>query len=211
MLCLCLLLTCPAWAGQPIDITNYYLDPHPERLTNFLWESSLRPDLRDEALDIHAVFIAAALNKAPQYTQATLDQAALLTAERSELALKTAWLMNNKAGNAFLAKAAKDSWPDAADMLATPAPDFRSLEAMDDFTLDCLWVTFFATGDEWPVLQILSVAALKPTSAETDILRSAAAWSLQSNARQHARVKSILADARTASPQNAQLIDAILE
>jgi len=190
---------------------NYYRAPRPEVLPGYLHETSLDPALTEDSADLPAVFLAAALNQSPIDAKAALDKASTLPPDKSVLALKTAWLMNNRLGRAFLKQAAERGWPDAADMLRIPPPDLRNLNQLDPFSLDCLWVTFFATGQDWPVLKVISVLDMVPKNENEGVLRATAAWSLESNSKSHPRVLAILREARqSASPQLAAQIDEIL-
>ncbi|MDD3310611.1 hypothetical protein [Pseudodesulfovibrio sp.] len=201
----------PARAEEPLDLMTYYRNPRPGLLPDYLHDMSLDPALNEDAADLYAVFLAAALNQSPIDAQAALDKASTLPQDKSVLALKTAWLMNDRPGRAFLRQAAERGWPDAADMLRTPPPDFRNPQRLDAFYLDCMWVTFFATGRDWPVLKVVSALDVDPKSVDDGVLRTAAAWSLKSNAGNHPRVLAILREVRqTASPRLAAQLDEIL-
>lgn len=200
-----------ASTGNDLDIMTYYQAPRPERLPDFLYATSLRKDAEEGSIDLYAVFLAAALDRSPDKGRAALAKAAALPPDRSELALKTAWLMRGPLGRDFLQQAAGRDWPDAADMLRTPAPDFRTVEPLDPFYLDCLWATFFATGEDWPVRRVVSVLENKPGTVDEGVLLHAASWSLESNAKSHPRVLAILTAARrTAAPGLAERLDEIL-
>lgn len=87
--------------------------------------------------------------------------------------------------------------------------DFKSPIPKDPNDLDCLWSEFFATGSPEPIKKIISVIAYEENDIDltapvwtkmnitsktmaSKLLQSAAGWSLNSNAREHKKVRETI-------------------
>ncbi|TFW31318.1 hypothetical protein [Massilia horti] len=193
----------PAFAGD--WLSHYYEHPTPERFVTEVKALSKSGYLSNpQSASMISVFLARVMAANPAQVDGWLGQLSDLKGGDRESLLFAASLSGTKEAQAYLGRQ-----PDAEKYRGKPV-DISALEPNNPTVLDMFWADFFATGEAAPVRRI--VAALnydkysgaldryaKSEKTEKDrndaVLEAvfkAAAWSLESNARQHRRVGEIL-------------------
>ena len=185
-------------------MAHYYESPAPDEFVG--WVRSVaregllaKPSSRLPVM----IFMSEVLRQNPERAaQWCKDLAFLPQSDKPHVA----WTFRNAAVPGFEACVQKDMGllPSEADkVLASGRFDLMARQPASAAELDMLWVTFMATGRDEPVNRIIEVLArpeperTDPGGAQALLLRGAASWSLASNARQHPRVRELVAARRS--------------
>lgn len=83
--------------------------------------------------------------------------------------------------------------------------DLKTMQITTALDLDMLWASFFATGDEVFIKQIISTLDYNKERDEVDLVSEAAIWSLKSNAEQHEKVLNILNEESVSNNNNQNI------
>jgi hypothetical protein len=174
---------------------RYYLAPEPEKIVCSLRSGSSLYEDNPSAHSPLAHFYAAVLRGNRSLTTKVFDHASANEGERF-LALHALWVVHT-AETAKLVSRAKEAWRSSAvDAFIERLESKRPLDPLErpltePESLDDLWATFAATGDERIVARIASVAHLQEDGHGMEIIVGGTArWSLQSMVDQHARVRA---------------------
>jgi hypothetical protein len=183
-------------------MSSYYKAPQPDRFVAEVRKMSKEGNLTNANTEPPIVaFLSRVIAYNPQRIPAWMTALADLPNNDKDTLHKAIWYSNTKAGNAYLKEHGVAKYVDK------PAPNILTVEIDDASVLDMLWGYFLATGDQAPIRRIVSAASpAKHTAApdsqkkppKTDdeeqacqVIRYTAAWSLNSNCREHPRVKEI--------------------
>ncbi len=207
VLCLTLLAGTPAgFAADAFEserdlgrwMSFYYRNPAPDRVPEALEFFCDSPSCKTIAAPPMAAFFAALFKQDGGLMQKTFDRVSLDGSEKARILLVKALSLTNSEGGRKLLREAAGSWQAerlrgviSQELARTPA-DFVPPVVGTPTTLDMLWAAFYATGDETPVLKIISVAHLGRDGEGADKVAGAAAtWALGFNAKHHPRVLEI--------------------
>jgi len=199
-------------------ISYCYLDPQPDRVTHFIDRACTAGMLKDENVTGPiAGFLAGVLSANPELAEPLVEQMAAYSGiERSGLVLGM-WfsgLHNARLLLEPLMQPESSQQAAAAQSILSRMP--RELTEVPfehgPWVLDALWGKFMATGDDAPVVRVMS--ALPWSTGEGDIkgdvnkllVGKAAKWSLTSNAFQHERVMSICEAQLQSQPEEVAIL-----
>ena len=179
-------------------VTYYYLKPEPARAVEAIASASRLGLMKDGKSSPSLIgFLAGVVRKEPAVArEAATRLVSLPKAEQPVLALGL-WYSGHPETAKLLAGLARSvpeqkAMYDELSQKAAPPLDQIPLE-QGPWVLDALWGNFMATGDERPVLRVMS--ALPWADAQGDKVKAlaggAARWSLTSNAIHHPRVLAI--------------------
>lgn len=179
-------------------VTYYYLKPEPARAVEAIASASRLGLLKDGKSSPSMIgFLSGVVRKEPAVAREAASRlVSLPKAEQPVLALGLWYSGHPEAGKllAGLSRSVPEqkAMYDELSQNVAPKLDQVPLE-QGPWVLDALWGSFMATGDERPVLRVMS--ALPWTDAQGDKARSlaggAARWSLTANAVRHPRVLAI--------------------
>jgi len=179
-------------------VTYYYLKPEPARAVEAIASASRLGLMKDGKSSPSMIgFLSGVMRKEPAVAREAASRLVSLPgAEQPVLALSL-WYSGHPETGKLLAGLAR-SVPEQKEMYdelsqqAAPKLDQVPLD-QGPWVLDALWGNFMATGDERPVLRVMS--ALPWVEAKGDKAKAlaggAARWSLTSNAVHHPRVLAI--------------------
>ena len=186
-------------------LSQYYENPTPERFVTEVQALSKAGKLADpKTAALTSIFLGRIMAANPAQVEAWLNQLGDLKGDDRETLLFAASLSETKVAQDYL-----EHQSDAEKYRGKPI-DIRTLEPKNPAVLDMLWADFFATGEAVPIRRIIIALTYDKYSGALDryaksektekdrddaILEAvfqAAAWSLESNARQHRRVGEIL-------------------
>ncbi|WP_139826198.1 MULTISPECIES: hypothetical protein [Derxia] len=186
-------------------INHYYERPTPERLVTEVraWSKSGRmSDPKTSGVVI--AFLAQVMASNPERIEGWLDELVDLNGPDRQVLLTAAGQSGTKEARAYLMRQ-----PEGRRYQGN-GRDWRALEPDNPVVLDMLWADFLATGEAVPVRRVVKAlnyekysgaidryASSKKTAqdrndAVLEAVFKAALWSLNSNARQHRRVRDIL-------------------
>lgn len=123
----------------------------------------------------------------------------LLSQTMKEFIWDGMWLSNTKEGIQYLKKTAVNE-NDANkkyinELMAKTPPNLLMQPVLEPHDLDKNWISFFATGDQDYVLNVISALDFHSSNQKDQLMmKSAAKFSLTSNCEQHKKVKNILKD-----------------
>lgn len=178
--------------------TYYYLSPQPQRLgaaIKYFCSSALYKD--KVILAMMSFFVAGLKNNDEMIKEVYDELIQNSTIREKTFFLDILWLINTENSRKSIEKA-RSEWNDT-EVQEKISQQHRSIP-YDAFTmpiispqsLDMLWATFFATGDENIVRRVISVIRLSKDGKGAEALIGASAlWSLKSNAKQHKKVMDI--------------------
>jgi len=178
-------VTAGTWAftdGEALGqwLTYYYRNPEPSRVIDVIEAAGRDGSLEHDAKASITGFVAGAVTKEPSLLEAMADRFPELTNTEQSVVILGIWYSAAPGSAQTLRRIAGRSpqWAKAIEgQLAKGTPVITHL--------DSLWGYFMATGDEAPVLHVISY--LKPGLR----VQAMARWSLSSNAEQHPRVMEI--------------------
>lgn len=201
----CLLLSSPISAETDSDwLTYYYKHPQPDRMVAEVNAISAKGKLTDKKTSaLLAVFLGQVMALNPDRIPVWLDAFKQLPEQDRAVVLRAAWFSNTATAAEYFRVHGMQQY------LQRKPPDILTLPVESGERQDMLWAYFFATGKPEPVRKIVStleyhkyagaLKAYKDSSkteedkrrAYLDAVFQAAIWSLESNMRQHPRVREI--------------------
>lgn len=189
--------------------TYYYRKPEPAKVGDAMAEASRRGLYRGgKNAPPWFGFLAGALAKSPMAAAATVKRLAALPEDDQPIVVFGIWYSGLPQTRALLQQVARDMPAQKAiaeQLAATAAPRMTDIPLeQGGWVLDMLWGNFIATGDEAPILRIISAlpwARTRGDSARMSVGGSAL-WSLTANAALHPRVMEICRQqAKTQPPE----------
>jgi hypothetical protein len=200
-------------------ITYYYVQPEPQVVGEAVRAASLQGFIKGgKSAPPFFGFIAGVMHKNPEVAQLLAERLASLPEIDQPVLVLGIWYSGHTATKPLL-KTLLKSMPAHKEMiegfLAKTPPRLLDLPLeQGPWVLDALWGYFMATGDDSPVVRIIS--ALPWVNVRGDIPRlsvgGAAKWSLTSNAVQHERVLAICRAQLGSQPQEvAHVLKVVIE
>jgi hypothetical protein len=199
-------------------LTYYYQKPEPALVADGMLAASKRGLFRDGAnAPSFFGFLGGALGKAPSMAAATVKRLAALPENDQPIVVFGLWYSGHPETRKLLAQAARDmpSQRQAIEDLASSTPPRLTEIPLEQggWVLDALWGRFIATGDEAPIVRIIS--ALPWSAVRGDATRmtvgGSARWSLTANASLHPRVMEICRQqAKVQPPEVARILDDVI-
>ena len=173
-------------------ITHYYSKPEPHRVAEAIRSASSKGFMKDgQKAPPFIGFIAGVMSKNPSTAQSLAKHLTFLPEVDQPVLILGVWYSAYPEAKLLL-KQFRKSMPKHKEMidhlLANGRPGLLELPLeQGPWVLDALWGYFMATGDDAPVVRIIS--ALPWVNVRGDVSRlsvgGAARWSLISNAIQH--------------------------
>jgi len=176
-------------------VTFYYTRPEPSRVAEAMTSASKMGLFREgKAAPPFFGFLAGVLGKDPSLAPSIVKQLSKLPVNDQPVVVLGVWYSGHKDTRQFLAELTK-SMPALETMVAnltgSTAPRLTDISLEEGpWVLDALWGTFMATGEDAPVIRIMSALPWIEVRGNIPKLMvgGAAKWSLTSNAVQHGRV-----------------------
>ena len=198
--------------------TYYYQKPEPAKVGDAMVEASRRGLYRGGTnAPPWFGFLAGALAKSPMTASATVKRLAALPESDQPIVVFGIWYSGLPQTKSLLEQVARDmpaQKQTVEQISANAAPRMTDIPLeQGGWVLDMLWGNFIATGDEAPVLRIIS--ALPWSQARGNSARmtvgGSARWSLTANAALHPRVMEICRQqAKLQPPQVARVLDDVI-
>lgn len=191
-------------------MTYYYLHPEPASIApaiKYAFASHLIDDVQRSGPAVFG-FIAGTVKKNPELADSLIREFSSFNEAQYALLLVGIWYADlpHDRSRKIVAKALerypalKKNYP----FLMQPSVDLLTVSPKRGvWVLDALWGNFMATGDQRPVINIISVLPWMDESKKSEVIAmgkpglylmavsGAAKWSLTSNAQQHPRVLAI--------------------
>lgn len=162
-------------------------------------------------------FLAGALAKSPMTAAATVKRLAALPEDDQPIVVFGIWYSGLPQTKQLLQQVARDMPAQKAiveQLSATAAPRMTDIPLeQGGWVLDMLWGNFIATGDEAPVLRIISALPWSQTRGNSARLNvgGSALWSLTANAALHPRVMEICRQqAKVQPPEVARILASVI-
>ncbi len=199
----------PTTAPQPVDLADadletwhayYYLDPTPDRLEAYMLHLAEKEHFRDfDRAYSTGAFVAKILQQNPELADPIAVRLRDVPFRQRWGFNYGLWLSGISGANDILDREAQllDNPHLREQLLAFVGPepfDVLGVEEIDPRTVDMLWESFYATGDEAYVVRTMTVLpdpAVPDDSRERRRLTNAAAWVLAQNCFRHRRVMDI--------------------
>jgi hypothetical protein len=198
--------------------TYYYQKPEPARVGDAMLEAGRRGLYRNGTnAPPWFGFLAGALAKSPMTAASTVKRLAALPESDQPIVVFGLWYSGLAETRSLLAQVARDmpSQRQNIEQLSGMTPP-RIIDLpleQGGWVLDVLWGNFIATGDEAPVLRIISAvpwSQARGNSARMSVGGSAR-WSLTANAALHPRVMEICRQqAKVQPPEVARILDDVI-
>lgn len=194
--------------------TYYYQKPEPAKVGDALAEASRRGLYRGGTnAPPWFGFLAGALAKSPMTAAATVKRLATLPEDDQPIVVFGIWYSGLPQTKPLLQQVARDMPAQKGiveQLSATAAPRMTDIPLeQGGWVLDMLWGNFIATGDEAPVLRIISALPWSQTRGNSARMSvgGSARWSLTANAALHPRVMQICRkQAKTQPPEVARIL-----
>lgn len=194
--------------------TYYYQKPEPALVGDAMAEASRRGLYRN---GMNAPpwfgFLAGALAKSPMMAAGTVRRLATLPESDQPIVVFGIWYSGLAETKSLLAQVARDmpaQKPIVEQLSATAAPRITEIPLeQGGWVLDMLWGNFIATGDEAPILRIISALPWSQTRGNSARMTvgGSARWSLTANAALHPRVMAICRQqAKVQPPEVARIL-----
>jgi hypothetical protein len=178
--------------------TYYYQKPEPAKVGDAMAEASRRGLYRGGTnAPPWFGFLAGALAKSPMTAAATVKRLATLPESDQPIAVFGIWYSGLPQTKPLLEQVARDMPAQKGiveQLSATAAPRMIDIPLeQGGWVLDMLWGNFIATGDEAPILRIISALPWSQTRGNSARMTvgGSARWSLTANAALHPRVMEI--------------------
>jgi len=188
-------------------ITYYYTKPEPHRVAEAIRTASSQGFMKNgQKAPPFIGFIAGVMSKNPSMAQSLAEQLTSLPEVDQPVLILGVWYSVYPEAKPLLERLT-ESMPKHKEMiahlLANGRPSLLDLPLEQvSWVLDALWGNFMATGDDAPVIRIIT--ALSWINARGDVPRllvgGAARWSLISNAIQHKPVLTACQKALASQP-----------
>ncbi|WP_419787357.1 hypothetical protein [Pseudodesulfovibrio sp.] len=186
------------------DMMNYYLNPKPKKLAEWLQAVAIEPTPEGQDDTIPAFFFGEALRRNPEQC-ANIKKVILETDAEAiqRLGILSLWVANVEASREALTAICKQTndtaLVDAVNSLLQQEPrEAIRTPIVNAADLDRLWMVFAATGDIQTVQRIMSIGRYNPdkvlgkVSMDNFLLIKVARWSLFSVAKNNALVDEAL-------------------
>ena len=190
-------------------ITYYYSKPEPQRVAEAIRAASSQGFMKNgQKAPPFIGFIAGVMSKNPSMAQSLAEQLTSLPEVDQPVLILGVWYSAYPDAKSLLERLTK-SMPKHKEMidqlLVNGRPGLLDLPLeQGPWVLDALWGNFMATGDDAPVVRIIS--ALPWVNVRGDVSRllvgGAARWSLISNAIQHKPVMAACRKELTSQPKD---------
>ena len=198
---------------------NYYLEPHPERLTVAL-EFMDRNHYLDEFPDIAAVFLGRVMSSHSESVAAWLADWDQLSGRQWDVVLLALWLADTPESRGELRRHLSRSTPGHRQRLTAllardpKTADLLAVEPADPRQISQMWAAFSATGDNRYVRRVISYLTWYG-AAEGGLRRAigeVAMLSLAASALQHEQVATLCEEQRAAhdNPQVRAMLKVML-
>lgn len=218
----CLALAAPPMFSSRTELvrwfTYYYQKPEPAKVGDAMAEASRHGLYRGGTnAPPWFGFLAGALAKSPMTAASTIKRLATLPEDDQPIVVFGIWYSGLPQTKSLLAQVARDmpaQKPIVEKLSATAAPRMTDIPLeQGGWVLDMLWGSFIATGDEAPILRIISAvpwSQARGNSARMSVGGSAR-WSLTANAALHPRVMEICRrQAKIQPPEIARILDDVI-
>jgi hypothetical protein len=192
-------------------MTYYYVNPQPHRVADAIQAASSRGFMRNgQNAPPFIGFLAGVISKTPATAQSLAGQLASLPEADQPVLILGIWYSSLGEAKPLLEQLAR-SMPKHREMidhlLAHGRPGLLEIPLeQGPWVLDALWGNFMATGDDAPVVRIIS--ALPWINVRGDVPRllvgGAARWSLISNAVQHERAMAVSREQLALQPKEVR-------
>lgn len=198
--------------------TYYYRKPEPARVGDAMLEAGRRGLYREGAnAPPWFGFLAGALAKSPMTASSTVKRLAALPESDQPIVVFGIWYSGLAETKALLAQAGRDmpSQRQSIEQLSAMTPP-RLIDLpleQGGWVLDVLWGHFIATGDEAPILRIISAVPWSQTRGNSARMSvgGSARWSLTANAALHPRVMEICRrQAKVQPPEVARILEDVI-
>lgn len=193
-------------------VTYFYSHPEPHRVPEALAAASKLDAFRGgKAVPPFFGFVAGVLGKEPALAAVLIEQFGDLPESAQPVVILGIWYSGHPDTRALLASIARAK-PVHASMLEAlkgTAPRLVDISLEEGpWVLDALWGHFMATGDDGPVLRIMSALPWVEVRGNIPklLVGGAAQWSLASNAVQHPRVLQLCKAQLSAQPKDVALV-----
>lgn len=193
--------------------TYYYQMPEPARVADGMVEAGRRGLFRNGTnAPSFFGFLAGALAKAPATASDTVRRMATMPENDQPVVIFGLWYSGHPDTRKLLAQAAKEmpSQRQAVEqLLSSTAPRLTEIPLEQGaWVLDMLWGNFIATGDEAPILRIISALPWSQRRGDPQrmVVGGAARWSLAANAGLHPRVLEICRQQVRTQPREVAVI-----
>lgn len=189
-------------------ITYYYLEPKPDQVADAIHAASSKGFIREgKKAPSFFGFVAGVISNNHSMAEAIAEGLTSLPEVDQQVLILGVWYSTYEDGKPLLERLSK-SMPNSGavidQLLASGRPSLLELPLeQGPWVLDALWGNFMATGDDAPVIKIISALPWINVRGDTSRLMvgGAARWSLISNAIQHERVLAICRDALMSQPE----------
>ena len=218
----CLALAAPPMFSSRTELvrwfTYYYQKPEPAKVGDAMAEASRHGLYRGGTnAPPWFGFLAGALAKSPMTAAATVKRLATLPEDDQPIVVFGIWYSGLPQTKPLLQQVARDMPAQKAiveQLSATAAPRMTDIPLeQGGWVLDMLWGNFIATGDEAPILRIISAvpwSQARGNSARMSVGGSAR-WSLTANAALHPRVMEICRrQAKIQPPEVARILEDVI-
>jgi hypothetical protein len=193
--------------------TYYYQRPEPAAVADGMVEASRRGLFRNGSnAPSFFGFLAGALVKAPSTAADTVKRMARLPENDQPIVVFGLWYSGHPDTKQLLAAVGRDmpSQRQAVEqLLSSTAPRLTEIPLKQGaWVLDALWGNFIATGDEAPILRIISALpwSQRRGDAQRMVVGGAARWSLTANAGLHPRVLEICRQQLRTQPKEVAVV-----
>jgi hypothetical protein len=198
--------------------TYYYQKPEPAKVGDAMAEASRRGLYRGGTnAPPWFGFLAGALAKSPMAAAATVKRLATLPEEDQPIVVFGIWYSGLAQTKPLLQQVARDMPAQKGiveQLSATAAPRMTDIPLeQGGWVLDMLWGNFIATGDETPILRVISALPWSRTRGNSARMSvgGSARWSLTANAALHPRVMEICRrQAKTQPPEVARILEDVI-
>lgn len=197
-------------------MSSFYRQPTPElvpgALENLIHQEILKD--ADSATSVQA-FLAGIFRQYPHHVNQWLaDILPMADVEEQELLLTALWLSDTPTSKPCLQDLADSFHSELQPLLAeyskAAPPSLTEMPVEDPAIIDCLWASFMATGDEQYVYRVLDVIQEADSTAD-GLIVNVASWSVESNLKDHQKVKEIYHQYLENCPEPSQTLTDIIE
>ena len=192
----------------------YYQNPQPNLIPVFIKSLSQKGFLKEETSQISIMFFLSFIfsdnsNKIADWLSQVLQN---LTIVEKEVIIEAIFLSNTSEAQEYLNNLYQNSEPAIQDMINffkdQVPPNLEEIPIDNSSILDILWSAFMATGSEKYVIRIISALSSKKSQDDPvkKMITSMAKWSLESNIKNHQKVKLICINQLKIQPQDVSSI-----
>lgn len=186
----------------------YYLHPRPDLVPSALGYLSKKSLLKHVESAVPMTFFLAQVFRAnPALVPGWADLLMTRSEDQQHVFASALWLVGTPESRKLLSEISGKGAPGVREHAVALLAEKQIFDLLatdfDPTTLDCLWASFFATGDERYVKRIITALPLeKVRELSSTLVGASAHWSLAANARQHPRVLEICEGALISTPDD---------